>query len=335
MPRSRGRGPPPHSPHPRYVQAEPLIHWPEPIVQYVGFVAQFLAVGAVGFRYAAVRGRLSAHDDVRASTPEDRSFYADACARAARLGLAGALVWAILFAMSLPEAADRAHTTVGGLLTTNLSTGLQALLLVIGLIGLVLAAARRHAGWALAALGLVLAPFTAVVTGKWSRLVNPVHRQVASLWLGTLLVLVVAGLLLVLRDERVRARRGAIAADMTNGFSPLALSCGAILVLSGLVTAWTHLNPLSSLWSTPYGYALLVKLALAAFVFGLGAWNWQRVRPALGSESAAVALRRSATGELITAALVLAATAIVVSLPSPRPPKAPEAAPAASAPIAP
>src|SRR4051812_27020313 len=50
------------------VQAESLIHWPEPIVEYVGFVAQFLAVGAVGFRYAAVRDRLTS--DTRAGAGE-------------------------------------------------------------------------------------------------------------------------------------------------------------------------------------------------------------------------------------------------------------------------
>jgi putative copper export protein len=310
------------------VQAEPLLNWTEPVTEYIGFVAQFLAVGAVGFRYAAVRGRLRGPDGV---------FYADACARAARLGLIGALAWAALFATGLPTVAARAHTTVWGLLTSNVVSGLTALLLAIGVLGLALAAVRRAGAWPLAAAGLVLAPLTGIVTGKWSRLVNPVHRLVAGLWIGTLLVLVLAGLTLVLRDARMRERRGTIAADMVNGFSPLALSCGMIVVLSGLITAWTHLNPLSSLWTTPYGWALLVKLAFAAVVFALGAWNWRRVGPTLGSDSAAVAIRRSSTGELVAAALVLAATAVVVSLPSPKPPRpagppAPGAAPAASAP---
>lgn len=295
-------------------------------MEYIGFVAQFVAVGAIGFRYAAVRGRLTGDVPSSPAAPADAGFYADACATAARLGLVGALVWAVLFATELPEGATRAHTTVGGLLTTNHATGLTAFLLALGVIGLVMAAARVRAGWGLAAVGLVLAPLTGVITGKWSRLVNPVHRQVAGLWIGTLLVLVVAGLAHVLRDERVRDRRGAIAADLVNGFSPLALTCGMLVVASGLTTAWTHLNPLSSLWTTPYGYALIVKLALAAGVFALGAWNWRQVRPSLGSEGAAVTIRRSSTRELAVAALVLAATAVLVSLPSPRPPRPPAAA---------
>ena len=313
------------------VQAEPLIHWPEPIVEYIGFVAEFLAVGAIGFRYAAVRNRLGAHDRTGDDSPGDGGFYGDACARAARIGLVGALVQAWMFANALPKNAARAHTTVSGLVTHDLMTGAIAVLTVVGLIGFLLAATRRRVGWPLAAAGVVLAPLAGIVTLQWMRLVNPVHRLVASLWLGTLLVLVVAGLGLLLRDARVRERRGAIAADLVNGFSPLALVSGGILVLTGVITALRHLNPFSSLWTHPYGWVLIWKLVFVAVVFGLGAWNWRRARPSLGSESAAVAIRRSSIRELVVAAIVLAFTAVLVSIPSPRPPRpagAPAGAPA-------
>jgi putative copper export protein len=291
------------------MQAE-LIHWPEPIVQFIGMVAQFVPLGAVGFRFAAVRDRLDANDRV----------YADATRRAAQLGLVGVLVQAVQFVMALPSSATRAHTTVGGLLTGDLATGAQTVLLAAAIIGFVLASTRRPTGWPLALLGVVLGPLTGVVSGQWSRLINPVHRLAAGLWLGTLFVLVAAGLRIVLDETRSRERRGEIAAELVNGFSPLALTCGMIVVASGLVTAWRHLNPLSSLWSTPYGYALIVKLCIVAVVFALGAWNWQRVRPTLGSEDAAHAVRRSSRGELVAATLVLIASAVLVSLPSPRPP---------------
>jgi copper transport protein len=304
------------------VQAEPLIHWPEPIVEYIGFVAQFLTVGAVGFRYAAVRDRLAGGHGHAAPDGAEQAMYARAVQRAGVVGLVGALVQAVLLARGLPAAAARAHETVGRLVTSDLATTLSCLLMVAALLGLALAAVRRPAGWPLALVGVILGPLAGIVHGKWSQLVNPVHRLVAGLWLGTLFVLLLAGLGTLLRDERVRQRRGAIAADMVNGFSPVALTCGMLVVLSGLVTAWRHLNPLSSLWSTPYGYALLVKLALVAVVFGLGAWNWRRQRPSLGTEEAASAIRRSSIAELTAAALVLAVTAILISLPSPRPPKA-------------
>jgi len=53
-------------------------------------------------------------------------------------------------------------------------------------------------------------------------------------------------------------------------------------------------------------------------VVSLGAWNWRRVKPRMGSEEAARMLRRSARTEVIAAAIVLVITAVLVSLPDPR-----------------
>jgi putative copper export protein len=302
------------------MQAAPLLHWSDPVRQFVGFVASFLATGAVGFRYAAVRDRLTGPDPFAVA---ERTVYGDATQRAAALGLLGAIVQGVLLVMGLPGAAAHAHVSVGHLVTTDPQTVASCTLLGAAIVGLALAAVRRWSGWPVAAAGIVGGPFVGIVTGQWSRLVNPVHGLVGGLWLGTLFVLVVAGLTAVLRDEASRDRRGAIAADMVHGFSPLALTCGMLLVLSGLVTAWQHLNPLSSLWSTPYGYTLLVKLCLVAMVFGVGAWNWRRQRPLLGTEDGAIAIRRLSAMELTAATLVLVVTAILVSLPSPRPPRPP------------
>lgn len=308
------------------MQAEPLIHWPEPILEYIGFVAQFVALGAIGFRYAAVRDRLPlGPNTLHAPDDSERATYARALRRAATLGLFGALVSAALFAYGLPEAAERAKTTVQGLLTTNVRAGAQAALLTIGVLGLLLASTGRRIGWPAALLGMTVAPLTALFVGQWIRLVNPVHRVAGGYWIGTLFVLLVVGIASVWRETPNGGRRGAMVADMVHGFSPLALVAGATVAGSGLITAWRHLNPLASLWTTPYGYALMVKLALVAGVFALGAWNWRRQRPMLGSDEAALSVRRSARAEVTVAALVLAASAIVVSLPSPRPPAAPGA----------
>jgi putative copper export protein len=175
-------------------------------------------------------------------------------------------------------------------------------------------------------VGVVAGALPDLFTGRWSRLVNPVHALAAGLWIGTLFVLLVAGIAAVLRDPAMRERRGAVVADMVNGFSPLALSMGMVVVVFGVITAWRHLTPLSSLWSTPYGYALLAKLLFVAMVFALGAWNWRRQRPTLGSDESALSIRRSSRAELGAAAVVLVLTAILLSLPSPRRPKPPGAA---------
>jgi putative copper export protein len=301
------------------MQAEPLITWSEPAREFVGFVAQFLAVGAVGFRFAALGRLLGA--PASASVPDaaltEGDVYRHAARRAATLGLLGAFMQAVMLWESLPAAASRAHLTVGQALTSNFQIGAPVWLLAIALIGFALASGGKLAGWWLAILGVVAGPLVPLFLGKWLSLVNPLHRLMAGFWIGTLFVLVLAGLGTVLRDERSKERRGQMAADMVNGFSPMALACAAVLVLSGITTAWRHLTPFSSLWTTAYGWTLIVKLCLVAGVFALGAWNWKRQRPQLGTEGGAVAIRRSARAELTVATCVLVATAILLSLPSP------------------
>jgi putative copper export protein len=288
---------------------EPLLTWSDPIKELIGFLALFLGAGAIGFRYFALHSR-------RIET--DRAFYDDAARRAAFLGLIGVVVSLISAWTQLPALAARRHLTTGALLTTDAATMMQVGFLALAIIGYALASSRVSAGWPLAAIGVVAGALRLVFLGKWSSLVNPVHSLAAGLWIGTLFVLVTAGLSALLKHEPTRERRGAIAADMVNGFSPLALTMGGVVVLFGLITAWRHLHRLSNLWSTPYGQALIVKLVFVAAVFALGAWNWRRQRPTLGTEGAAVAIRRSATGEIFVAGIVLVITAILVSLPSPK-----------------
>ena len=313
---------------------EPLLQWSEPLFHYLDFAAVFLPVGAVGFRYSALR---AAPLDVSAASGD--RVYADAARRAAWLGLLGTVIGAFLLARALPALAARRHTTVTALLSGNLQPALEVILLALAIAGFLLVLARVRAGWMLAALGVVLTQLRGIVGGQLLRLVNPLHVLFAALWIGTLFVLVAAGISAVLRDEPARDRRGAIVADMVNRFSPLALVSAGMVALFGVITAWRHLHRLSALWTTPYGYGLLAKLVVVGVVIALGAWNWRRQRPRLGSEDAAHAIRRSATSELVAAGVVLLITGVLVSLPSPRrgppgggaPNRAPRAAPAASA----
>ncbi|MGN6393655.1 MAG: copper resistance D family protein [Gemmatimonadales bacterium] len=303
------------------MQATHALQWSEPVTEFIGFVSLFLANGAIGFRYAAVGRRLTFTGEGGAAR-----LYGDATQRAAALGLFGALMQAVLFVTQLPHLAQRAHLSTGRLLTTDPVTLARWVLLLAAIVGFAMAAARRWRGWLPAAVGLVGSELAVVLSGRWAGLVNPVHQLLAGLWLGTLTVLVIAGLAIVLRGPV--SVRGPVVAEMVNGFSPLALVCGPLLVLTGVTTALMHLHPFASLWTTPYGYALLVKLCLVAVVFALGAWNWRRQRPRLGSEEAAGLIRRSSVMELSVATLVLVATAVLVSLPAPRPPAGPGRAPA-------
>jgi putative copper export protein len=296
------------------MQAEPLLIWSDPIRELVGFIGTFLAAGAIGFRYSAARHQTAG---------TEASFYREGLKRAATLGIVGALIGVVFVLMDLPAAAAKLHLSSLQAVTSNLGIALSLIFALLTLAGLLLAWTGPRAGWPLAAIGIVGVAFQPAFLAKWISLVNPIHRLAAGLWIGTLFMLVVVGLVPLLRHEELRDRRGAIAADMVNRFSPLALSMGGVVLVLGAITAWRHLPVISDLWTTPYGYALLVKLALVATVFGLGAFNWRRQRPTLGSESAAISLKRSARHELTVAALVLVATAILVSLPSPPKPKSP------------
>jgi putative copper export protein len=293
-----------------------LIEWPKPFWEYLSFAAQYLAAGAIGFRYSALRGAALATPEA----PHEAEFHEQAARRAAMLGLCGAVVSALLVAKDLPESAARAHKTISELLATNFLTGTQAALVIFAVVGLAVAASGRRIGWPIAVLGVVVRPLRALLLGQWTRIVNPVHVLAGGLWIGTLLMLVLFGIVPLLRRAELRDRRGAIVTRMVNDFSPLALFSASVLVIFGVITAWRHLKYLSALWTTPYGQTLIGKLCLVAVVVSLGAWNWKRQRPQLGTDAAAISLKRSATAELIVAALVIAFSAILVSLPTPKAP---------------
>ena len=314
-------------------QAEPLITWSEPVLQFISFIGLFLSVGAVGFRYSALRGRLTSGTPVGATpaapvpVASDATFFSLAARRAAAIGLLGMMIRLVLMVHDLPGMAARKHLAVGAFVTSDFMTASQGVLLILALIGFLLAWRGTALGWLLAAIGVVAIPLRGAALGQWSRLVNPLHVLAGGLWIGTLFVLFAAGLSLVLRHESARDQRGRLAADMVNAFSPLALVASGFLALFGVITAWTHLNPLSSLWTTPYGYALIAKLAVVAVVVGLGAFNWKRQRPTLGTEAGATSIARSSRAELTAAFVVLIITAVLVSLPSPKRPPPPGGVP--------
>jgi putative copper export protein len=301
--------------------AQPLITWSEPLEQLVSFAGSFLVAGAIGFRLTAAR--------TLATDPKESEFLGVARRRAATMGTIGAAIGLIFVLTGLPTAAARAHESVSQLLASDVTNSLAVVCSALVLIALGSAAANARAGWPIAVFALAAGTLAPILGGHWTSVVNPIHRLAAGLWLGTLFVMVTCGLTPLLGHPELRDRRGALAAGMVNRFSPVALSMGGVVVTFGVITAWRHLPTLASLWESPYGQTLIVKLLLVAAVFGLGAFNWRRQRPRLGHESAAISLRRSSRVELSVAALVLIITAILVSLPSPK--RAPTPRPATTA----
>lgn len=141
------------------------------------------------------------------------------------------------------------------------------------------------------------------------------HVLAAGAWLGALATLVLAAIpaLRLHSHPEYPQRLG----QLVRRFSPLALGAVALLAASGLVSALFHLAEPADLYATEYGRMLLLKLFFVALVLGTGWYNWRRARPRLDAASGAAALYRAATLELLFAGAALAATAVLVGLPTP------------------
>ena len=279
------------------------------LTELAGFLASFLATGSVAFRYVLLR------DDAAA----EPAIARPAADRAALFGFIGALVTLLMYVMfDVRETAADKQISMLKVITGSGASTLEALCIALVVIGLGLALANVRFGWALAAGGVIVGPLINIFYGQWSRAVNPIHRLSGGLWIGTLFIMLMAGFTTIMHSDLEPVRRGTLAANMVHRFSPLALSAFALLAVTGVITAWKHLKRLDALWTTAYGGTLIAKLCVVLIVVGLGAWNWRRQRPLLGTESAAGVLRRSATAEVIAATIVLVITSVLVSLPSPK-----------------
>src|SRR4051812_2698109 len=139
------------------VQADPLIAWPEPVFHLVEFIGKFLAAGAVGFRFAALRTLLPLRTD---ETSHEGRLSTHAARRAAILGLVGTLITAGLFFHDLPGVAARAHVTMSQALHGD--TLVVLLMLACAALGFVVATVGVFAGWYLALVGVVVAAIRGV-----------------------------------------------------------------------------------------------------------------------------------------------------------------------------
>jgi putative copper export protein/methionine-rich copper-binding protein CopC len=295
-------------------------------VRWLGLAATLGVVGAVGFGLlvlpAARRGR----------PPAAWLDGAGHRLRVAGLAAGGALLLAAGLRLVAQSAA--LHGAAGALDPGALSALvgrtlwgtawlLQAAAALLAMGGFALLP-RRRAGWTFAVIAGVAAALSASLSGHAAAVpgraplavaADALHVLAAGGWLGTLLVLAVAGLPVALR--LAPGERGPAAAAMVNAFSPLALLCAAGVALTGVVAAWLHLGGLGALTTSAYGRTLLVKLAVLALVALAGAYNWRRVRPAVAEEGGARRLRRTAWAELAVGAVVLAVTAVLVGTPTP------------------
>jgi len=271
-----------------------IIEWPKPYVEYLGFLAAYATIGAVAFRYAVL-------------TRADVAIRDEAAVRAAWIGAVGSVL-GVLYLVAAAMTSKKVHSVPLVPMTT----------IVVAGVAFVLAARRMTMAWALAGLATTVFAVRSMHLEKWTSTVNPLHVIGGALWLGTLFVLVAAALPAALHTRVPAEQRGLAVAWLVRAFSPVALVGASLLALTGVITAVRHVKYLSAMWTTPYGFALDMKLVAVAAIVAFGYWNWQRITPRLGDETAARELHTSARYEIALACLVLIITGVLVSLPSPK-----------------
>ncbi|HWJ42529.1 MAG TPA: copper resistance protein CopC [Solirubrobacterales bacterium] len=146
--------------------------------------------------------------------------------------------------------------------------------------------------------------------------VNVLHVLAMSVWVGGL-VFLLAVLPASTRALEAPDRSRLLAATLVR-FSPLALVCVALILLTGIGQAYAYVRDLDNLLDTPYGRAVLIKFVLlVAALVPLGAYNRYRSVPTLeriaaGGEApgrAGLLVRRALRGEVALLVVVIGVTA--------------------------
>jgi len=147
------------------------------------------------------------------------------------------------------------------------------------------------------------------ITGRWVPLgfgATVVHLATMGLWAGGLAALLALG----------SARRYP---PSMGRFSSVALWCVVALAVTGVFNAWREAGSLSQLTGSSYGSWLYLKLALVALVLVVAARSRRLARPGAGGNPPGPGRIATLVGtEVVVMALILGATAGLVSSPPPR-----------------
>ena len=285
------------------------------------FVALLVGLGALGFRHG-VLPPLAARG-VQTS---------DAADRARRLGRSFLLLYAIAAVIRLYNESVAVHgldlALAPAALVPMVTTTLWGVGWMLGLAG----AFALWIGWTVSPRSVVIGTPLALAGGlamamspalsghaASSRHVglsitfDVLHVAAASVWLGGLFMVLVAGMPAM---RRVPNDRDAVA-SLVNSFHPVALFCAPIAVVAGLGTSWLRVGTWPAVWGTAYGRTLLLKLAIVLLVAGMGTYNWMRARRRLNAGGSVGPFRVTASVELLLAAFVLAVTTLLVTTPVP------------------
>jgi copper transport protein len=307
-------------------QLEPLYQsdsLPWVLARWINFVGLVLMIGAIAFRFAVLQRAQKALAVDVVTNIDARTR--DIALLAALVALTGNALRLWLQSGSLHGSERMWDPALLRALVFGTGWGKAWLAQMIAAIGYAIAVRIRTEepteSWTPAAVFGLAAGATPAFTGHAAAVEqmaavpifnDAIHLMAASSWLGTLAILLFAGLPAIVRTS---AQPFTDAAALVRVFSPLALFAAAVAVATGTMSAFVHIKAIPELWTTPYGKTLSIKLLIVMLTATTGAYNWRVVSPRLGSESATLHIRRSAFAEIIIAATILAVTAVLVALP--------------------
>ncbi len=139
---------------------------------------------------------------------------------------------------------------------------------------------------------------------------NVLHVLAMSAWLGGIAVLVLA--LRAATTQLDPGDRGRVLAAVVGRFSTLAGVAIATLIATGVIQGLVEVRTFPHLLDTAFGRAVLIKIAVALGIVGLGYVNRRRLLPRLRSATSpgrtGVLLRRTLRAELLLGLVALGAT---------------------------
>ena len=180
----------------------------------------------------------------------------------------------------------------------------------------------RPAGWKLIAACALLLPVVPVLSGHgWSdgpRAVSAtatyLHVVAAGGWMGGLACLLWVNAQLP-RPGGSEAPDEPGLAGMVGAFSRVAQVAVAVLLVTGAMKIWAHIDTASQLWTTPWGRTLLVKAGIVAGVLAVGFYNWRVVRPRLERGEGGTSPLRAACVEVLLGVAAVVATSFLAAQP--------------------
>ncbi|MBW3656758.1 MAG: copper resistance protein CopC, partial [Gemmatimonadetes bacterium] len=242
-------------------------------VRWGWFTALLTMIGVVAFRFG-VLARLARDEGFRpvAARAEAGAWtIALGAASLSMLTLAGRL-WLQASALGM-RTEDWSGEQLTALVTGTvwgLGWLLQAIATCAFVMGMLIARAPhgRTAGWMGAAGSVVLLAAVPSLSGHAAGvegltavaiISDALHVLAAGVWIGSLLMVLAIGIPATLG---MPAPACGSVAMMVRAFSPMALTAGAVVGATGVVSALLHIGAVGNLWGTGYGRALLLKVAL-------------------------------------------------------------------------